>query len=138
MSEHDKRHKDGKEHLDPTPISVPIGWKRPLTLNEQIRQMVRSEELRRFALSSDQETFEEADDFDVGDDFDPTAPYEQDFDLAAVQAIDHGLVKEPPPPPPSQPKSKMMQDENPDESKRSSKKGKPSAPRQEEEDEDAQ
>lgn len=42
--------------------------------------MVVSEKLRMEALAAGQETFEEADDFDVDDDFDPTSPYEVNFD----------------------------------------------------------
>lgn len=68
------------ESPDPTPVALPIGYKRPLTLNEQILNMIRSQELRRFAEGNGQETLEEADDFEVGDDFDPQAPYEMDFD----------------------------------------------------------
>lgn len=68
------------ENLDPTPIEVPLAFKRPMTLAEQVRQMVRSEELRRAALQAGMETFEEADDFDVGDDYDPRSPYEMHFD----------------------------------------------------------
>jgi len=71
-----KRH----EILDPTPLALPVGLKQPPTLQEQIRRMIRSEELRRAAEAAGHETFEESDDFEVGDDYDPKSPYEETFD----------------------------------------------------------
>ena len=65
---------------DPDPLEPPIGYKRQPSLAEQIREMVRSERLRQEMDSAGVETFEESDDFDVGDDFDPTSPYEADFE----------------------------------------------------------
>lgn len=75
-----KLNEKGHEVLDPTPVAVPVHFKRPPTLQEQIRSMVRSEELRRAASSQGMETFEEADDFAVGDDYDPRSPHELVFD----------------------------------------------------------
>lgn len=71
---------DGTEVLDGTPVAPPIGYRPQPSLASQIRMMVRSEQLRMEAEKAGMETFEEADDFDVGDDFDPTSPYENDFD----------------------------------------------------------
>lgn len=73
---------DGSEKLDPTPIAPPIGYQRQVPLHLQIREMVRSEALRQAAEAAGAETFEEADDFEVDDDYDPTTPYENDFDPA--------------------------------------------------------
>lgn len=72
--------KYGREMPSPLPIAPPIGYKKSPTLAEQIRAMVLSEKLKMEAMAAGQETFEEADDFDVDDDFDPTSPYEVDFD----------------------------------------------------------
>lgn len=90
----------GEEILDPTPISVPVGFKRPIPLNERIREMVRRE-ASEYARSLDMDTFEEADDFDTGDDdLDPRSPWEEDFDpeqkfIAARETeIRHGAVKD--------------------------------------------
>lgn len=47
--------------------------------------MVRSERLKLEVEAQGQETFDEADDFDIGDDFDPTSPYESDFDPMAAE-----------------------------------------------------
>ena len=70
---------DGFEVLSPEPVAIPAHLKRPLTLAEQVRQSIRTE-FSRMAADSGFETFEEADDFVVGDDYDPTSPYEMDFD----------------------------------------------------------
>lgn len=71
----------GQEIPDPTPIAPPVGFKRQPSLSEQIRAMIRSEQLRQEAESAGYETFEEADDFDIPDDpIDPTTPYEAVFD----------------------------------------------------------
>lgn len=67
----------GREVLDPTPIEVPLSFRRPLTMQEEIQRMVR-QELSRAAESSGFESFEESDDFDVEDDDDLVfmSPYE--------------------------------------------------------------
>lgn len=75
-----KLDKQGREILDLTPVSIPVAYTRPLSLQEQIKRMVRSEEFMRQADAAGVETFDEADDFDVGDDFDPSSPYELEFD----------------------------------------------------------
>jgi len=70
---------DGREKPDATPMAPPLGYKKQPTLHEQIRNMIVSERLRQEAMSLDAETLEEADDFEIGD-FDPTSPYEYNFD----------------------------------------------------------
>jgi len=72
---------DGRrENLDPTPVAPPVGYKAAPSLSDQIREMVRSERLALEAAQGGFETFEEADDFEVGDDYDPSTPYEETFD----------------------------------------------------------
>lgn len=71
---------NGHEVLDPTPIAPPIGYTRTPSLAEQIRSMVRSEKLAQAARDAGQETFEEADDFDIGEDYEPDSPYQANFD----------------------------------------------------------
>lgn len=78
---------DGREVLDPTPMEPPLGWKRQPSLAEQIRDMVRSEQLRAAAEAQGMETFEEADDFEVDDDYDPSTPFENDFDPPIKEMI---------------------------------------------------
>lgn len=72
----------GREIPDPTPMQPPIGYNRQPSLAEQMRAMILSEKLAQEAAAAGMETFEEADDFDVGDDFDQErhSPYEANFD----------------------------------------------------------
>jgi len=65
----------GQEVPDPIPVAVPHNWARPLSLAEQIQRFVRTE-LSARAAQTEQETFEEADDFDVDEDPDPLSQYE--------------------------------------------------------------
>lgn len=86
------RHKllDSKrrEKPDPIPMQPPIGYKKQPSLSEQIRDMVRSEQLARDLAARGVETFEESDDFDIPDDpVDPSTPYEADFEGDAAQAV---------------------------------------------------
>lgn len=70
----------GEEIPDPRPAAIDTGLKKPPTLQETIRRLVRDESFKAALDAGGMETFEEADDFDVGDDFDPASPYEEDFD----------------------------------------------------------
>lgn len=71
---------DGHEVPDPTPLTLPAGFKRPETLADQVQRLVRTH-LSRIAAESGAETFEESEDFDVGDEQDdPRTPYEAVFD----------------------------------------------------------
>jgi len=70
---------DGRELPDSTPVAPPIGWNPQPSLALRMRQMIATE-LSRIAAEQDFETMEESDDFEVGDDFDPTSPYEYNFD----------------------------------------------------------
>lgn len=73
---------EGSRHeiLSAIPVAPPVGYKKQPSMVDHIRGLVRSEHLRHAAASAGAETFEEADDFEVGDDYDPTSPYEGDFD----------------------------------------------------------
>lgn len=75
----------GPEKLDPTPVAIPLRFTRQSSLNDVVRNMVRSEELRRLVEEAGEETFEEADDFDIGDDYDPQSPYEEIFEGDVLQ-----------------------------------------------------
>lgn len=77
----------GRELPNPTPIAPPLGYQKQPTIRETIRNMVLSERLRQEAQAAGVETFEEADDFEVGDDYDPTSPYEEVFEPLPV--VDH-------------------------------------------------
>lgn len=110
----DGRHNEkGEEKLDPTPMEVPISLRAAETLEQKIARMLHSAEIRKDFINNGVETFEEADDFDVGDDYDPSSPYEQDFDVARIQEIDKGVVQapvKPPRQPDPAPKNKIVEE----------------------------
>lgn len=74
---HGMLDKKGREVLNPKPHVLAGGLKRPPTLQEQIQRLVRKN-LSDQVAAQGHETFEEADDFDVQDDFEiePTSKYE--------------------------------------------------------------
>lgn len=75
--------KDGHEKLDPKPVAVPVGFTRQPSMADLIREGIRNETFRQRRIAAGQETFEEADDFDIPDDPpDPQSPWERDFDPA--------------------------------------------------------
>lgn len=74
----DKFTPDGRERMDPNPIAAPLRIKRQPSYFEQIRESVKRE-LSDAAESLGMETFEEANDFAIGDDFEPYSPYEEQF-----------------------------------------------------------
>lgn len=67
------------EKVDPKPAGIPVGFQRPPTLQEQVQRFIRHE-MSQAAANGGLETWEEADDFDVGDDYDPSSPHELVFD----------------------------------------------------------
>lgn len=69
----------GSEVPDPTPIAPPVGYKQTKPIHEQIRDQVRLA-LAIHATSQGFETPEEADDFNVDDDYDPRSPFEEQFE----------------------------------------------------------
>lgn len=75
------------EDLDYTPVSIPLRFTRKSSLSEVVRHMVRSEQLAKAAEEMGYETFEEADDFDVGDDYDPHSPYEMEHEGLPVAEL---------------------------------------------------
>lgn len=79
MSKFDER---GRELPDPTPVAMPVGFQIEPSISELIKRYVR-DEVSRAAAQDGEETFEEADDFDVGDDFDPNSPWELSADQEA-------------------------------------------------------
>lgn len=76
-----KFDKNGKEIPDSTPIAIPAGFRKPPTLQEQIRSLVRHESYQRLVDSGEIESFDEADDLDIDpSDGDFTTPWENDAD----------------------------------------------------------
>lgn len=75
---------NGYEIPDPTPIAPPVGYKEQPTLREQMRAMI-AEHQHQIEMAG-YESEEEANDFDVGDDFEPTSGAELDFNAAETYA----------------------------------------------------
>lgn len=73
-----KHDENGGEILDPTTPEPPLGYKRQLSLSEQIAQQVRRMKLELLRDDSVAESAEEADDFEIGDDFEPMSKWEND------------------------------------------------------------
>jgi len=82
---------DGSPILDPVPMAPPIGYKKVPSMVEIVRDMVRSERLAQEARDAGHETFEEAEDFDIGED-DPQlhSPFENDFDPPLEELLEAG------------------------------------------------
>lgn len=89
-----EQNPDGSENPDPTPMAPPIGYNRQPTMIEHIRNMVRSEELRRAAAAAGAESFDEADDFEVEDDPFPVSSFEAPDDLEPVKSLREKAAKE--------------------------------------------
>lgn len=73
-----KHDEDGGEIGDPTPMQPPLGYRKTPSLSEQIAQQVRIAHLKILEDQSVSETDDEADDFEVGDDYEPLSKYEND------------------------------------------------------------
>lgn len=136
----DGRHdENGYEHLDPTPVKLPIDFQRPLSLEQRIAQMLRSQELARAMAAHGRETFEEADDFDVEDEFEDefakSSPYEENFDQVNNWNEAKRHTKEQMNTPPRQPKKAgKFQEEEPVERPKKAKKAPPKKELEESED----
>lgn len=76
----------GHEIPNPTPLAPPIGYIKQPSIADQIRAQVRALSLE--ALQRGEESEEEANDFDVGEDYEPSSPWEHDFDVdPALEAM---------------------------------------------------
>lgn len=85
-----RQDKRGHEIPDPNQLAIPAGFKRPDTLAEQVRRLVRQERLN----TDEQESWDEANDFDVDDDFDPSTPWETIYDPHLEREISPHELKE--------------------------------------------
>lgn len=88
-----------REIVSAIPVAPPVGYVEQPSLVERIRSMVRSEHLRYAATEAGYETFEDAEDFEVGDDFEPHTPYEAVFDPPVQPPAGQPPVETPPAPP---------------------------------------
>lgn len=88
-----KLNEKGEEVLDRTPVAVPVGFsRRAPSIQDIIAYHMRDPAFLNSLRSPEHETWEDANDFDCGEDYDPTTPYEADFEMAAVQAEHHGIL----------------------------------------------
>lgn len=81
--------------LDPTPMEPPIGYNPQPSMFDLIQKQVQLE-LSRQGLEKGLEDFMEADDFDIGDDYEPESPYEDNFMMSAkeLMAIGSQVLKD--------------------------------------------
>lgn len=63
-----------EEFLDDTPVTIPVRFTRPPTRFEEIRAAIQ--QASRMAADEGFESLEEANDFNIGDDYEPESPYE--------------------------------------------------------------
>lgn len=94
-------YNDKNEEIpDARPVALHVKFERPIPLGERMQALIRSELLARDAEAQGLETFDEADDFVVGEDELPGTPYEDDFDpgnpgvIARHQEIKAGQVED--------------------------------------------
>lgn len=74
----------GYEMPDPTPVAPPVGYVQSPTIREQMRAMI-AEHAHQVEMAGF-ESEEEANDFDVGDDFEPSSEAELDYAAAEAHA----------------------------------------------------
>lgn len=69
---------EGGEILDPRPCAIPVGYKRPPTLAEVVQRLIRSNAVQAQMANSGVESFDEANDFDTGneEEYLPDSQYE--------------------------------------------------------------
>lgn len=89
-----KKHQPKKatETLDATPVAIPVKFHRPPTLQEQIARYTRNH-LNKIAAQEGKESFEEANDFDVGEDELPPSQHEIEFDARGEAAFEDFAYK---------------------------------------------
>jgi len=68
----------GRELPNPTPMAPPIGYQKPISIADQMRQMIKMASYE--AAMAGAETEEEANDFDVDEDMEPHSQWEHPFD----------------------------------------------------------
>jgi len=95
----------GREILDGRPMEPPVGYNPQPSLMEKIRRMVHDAQVQRELAKAGAETFDEANDFDVGDDYDPKSPWEKYYEPTSfeqfIAEMEAAQKAEPPREPPS-------------------------------------
>lgn len=75
-----KFNERGEELPDPTPVEVPAGFKKPESLTEQIRRLIRTE-FSKEAVAEGKESWEDANDFDVPEEDAEMHPTEYEVEM---------------------------------------------------------
>lgn len=73
----------GREVPDPTPVALPVRLRAGVSMVDEVRQAIR-QELSQAAEAAGDESFEEADDFEVDDDPMPYSRFEHDAELEGL------------------------------------------------------
>lgn len=79
--------KDGFEYLDDTPMAPPVGYKRQPSMFDIIREQVHMAKFQADLAAAGYETFEESDDFDIGDDYEPNSRWENDLEPSIKEVV---------------------------------------------------
>lgn len=75
-----------REMPDTVPMEIPAGFRKPETMEEIVQRLVRRQ-VSEAADARGDETFEESEDFEIDDMFDPSSPYEEVFDPVLQRGI---------------------------------------------------
>lgn len=82
------KFRNGLELVDGRAMEPPLGYEPSESLHEMINRAVRDRAIQQAIADAGGETFEESEDFDVGDDLDPTSPYEAFFEPISEAEFD--------------------------------------------------
>lgn len=75
----------GHEILDDTPVAIPAKFMRQPTLTDQVRALIHETSHR--AAEKGMETLEEANDFDIPDEYDPASIHEESVAMELDQYV---------------------------------------------------
>lgn len=89
-----RKYKEGREVMDPNPIAAPLRFKREPTYFEQVRNQVKFE-ISQAASNQGFDTFEEANDFAIGDDFEPLSRHEETYGPDGLSDFERGSFQIP-------------------------------------------
>jgi len=84
----------GRELPNPVPMQPPVGYVKRPSIAEQMRAMIQ--QVSYEASMAGQETEEEANDFDVDEDFEPESPWEHEFEVDPTMEAMLALRSRPP------------------------------------------
>jgi len=82
----------GQELPDPRPAAPSLGKKPEVHIRDYIKMLVHNERLQQEIDAAGHETFEEANDFEVGDDYFPDSQYENDLEPSLAELIREGTA----------------------------------------------